>query len=173
MVGRKATGGLANSCVQASISLAMRSRTKRRLRALPKWPNERDIKSTVYQTTWCGTSTQRKSLGMNEHGERAFYLLGGNRSTVGESGKIIGRGLDFSLSLSLWYNRRHEAGSTPSQVLHWVFCEGPCKGGQALDDSAVLILFLIAYDEVWAYIGVRLGLLERFLLSLTPCNACR
>jgi hypothetical protein len=82
-----------------------------------------------------------------KHEESAFYVLGGNRSTVGESGKLIGRGLESpsppSLSVCVWHNRRHEAGSTPSQVLHWVFGEEPCKEGQALDDSAVLIHFLV------------------------------
>lgn len=66
--GRGTEGRFANYSTQVSISLATHLRTKRKRKALQKWPKELDIRSTVYQTMWYGILTQKRSLGTHNQG---------------------------------------------------------------------------------------------------------
>lgn len=71
--GRGTEGCFANYSIQVSISLATHLRTKRKRKALRKWPKELDIRSTGYRTMWYGILTQRKSLGT--HNQRRMVSL--------------------------------------------------------------------------------------------------
>lgn len=75
--GRKTEGCFANYSIQVSISLVTRSRTKRKRKALRRWPKELDIRSTGYRTMSYGILTQRKSL--ETHDRRIPASFGGTR----------------------------------------------------------------------------------------------